>query len=279
MSIRAEPGAGRQRRPVVAALFGAIDPDRIAMSGHFVRRPDDLSRAEDRAAREGCDPDGAGGDRSAAADGAVADDVRRGRPGGQPAADPHALRRVWSRRKYEIEIGDTGHYAFSDACFPSPDCNPPTTLTQDESARPGAAVGAAVPRGLPERRPELRAVLPRAAPGRDGGVAAAVQGLALQGDRRSAASPLQSRRRRPGEASQGMTLRACSARGARSAADAFSSTGFGGAGFGTSRLSERGKIAASSSGSQRPRLTMVRAGAGSLMRAIVPPFTSRRSGR
>lgn len=27
----------------------------------------------------------------------------------------------------------TGHYAFSDACFPSPDCNPPVTATQDEA--------------------------------------------------------------------------------------------------------------------------------------------------
>ncbi len=35
--------------------------------------------------------------------------------------------------KYLVEIANTGHFAFSDGCFPSPDCNPPTTLTQDEA--------------------------------------------------------------------------------------------------------------------------------------------------
>jgi len=28
---------------------------------------------------------------------------------------------------------NAGHFAFSDSCFPSPDCNPPTTLTPDEA--------------------------------------------------------------------------------------------------------------------------------------------------
>jgi predicted dienelactone hydrolase len=35
--------------------------------------------------------------------------------------------------KYKVEIADTGHFAFSDGCFPSADCNPPVTLTQDEA--------------------------------------------------------------------------------------------------------------------------------------------------
>jgi predicted dienelactone hydrolase len=35
--------------------------------------------------------------------------------------------------KYLVEIAHAGHYAFSNGCFPSPDCNPPTTLTQDEA--------------------------------------------------------------------------------------------------------------------------------------------------
>src|SRR5262249_41595209 len=35
--------------------------------------------------------------------------------------------------KYKVEIDHAGHYAFSTGCFPSPDCNPPTTLTQDEA--------------------------------------------------------------------------------------------------------------------------------------------------
>jgi dienelactone hydrolase len=35
--------------------------------------------------------------------------------------------------RYKVEIEHAGHYAFSNLCFPSPDCNPPTTLTQDEA--------------------------------------------------------------------------------------------------------------------------------------------------
>ncbi len=35
--------------------------------------------------------------------------------------------------KYLVEVQHSGHYTFSDACFPGPDCNPPTTLTQDEA--------------------------------------------------------------------------------------------------------------------------------------------------
>jgi len=35
--------------------------------------------------------------------------------------------------KMLVEIEDAGHYAFSNACFPSSDCNPPTTLTQAEA--------------------------------------------------------------------------------------------------------------------------------------------------
>jgi len=35
--------------------------------------------------------------------------------------------------KLLVEVEHAGHYAFSNGCFPSPDCNPPTTLTQDEA--------------------------------------------------------------------------------------------------------------------------------------------------
>jgi predicted dienelactone hydrolase len=38
--------------------------------------------------------------------------------------------------KYKVEIEHAGHYAFSNLCFPSADCNPPTTLTQDEAHGP-----------------------------------------------------------------------------------------------------------------------------------------------
>lgn len=32
-----------------------------------------------------------------------------------------------------VSVHDAGHYAFSDGCFPSPDCNFPATLSQDEA--------------------------------------------------------------------------------------------------------------------------------------------------
>jgi len=35
--------------------------------------------------------------------------------------------------RYKVEIEHAGHYAFSNFCFPSADCMPPTTLTQDEA--------------------------------------------------------------------------------------------------------------------------------------------------
>ena len=38
-----------------------------------------------------------------------------------------------SAPKLKVEIEHAGHYAFSDGCFPGPDCSPPVTTTQDES--------------------------------------------------------------------------------------------------------------------------------------------------
>jgi dienelactone hydrolase len=35
--------------------------------------------------------------------------------------------------KFLAEIANAGHYAFSNGCFPSPDCSPPVTLTQPEA--------------------------------------------------------------------------------------------------------------------------------------------------
>ena len=35
--------------------------------------------------------------------------------------------------KHLVEVANAGHFAFSDGCFPGPDCNPPVTLTQDEA--------------------------------------------------------------------------------------------------------------------------------------------------
>jgi dienelactone hydrolase len=50
--------------------------------------------------------------------------------------DDPAIRDAYGRAhapKYLVEIQNTGHFAYSNGCFPSPDCNPPTTLTQDEA--------------------------------------------------------------------------------------------------------------------------------------------------
>jgi dienelactone hydrolase len=38
-----------------------------------------------------------------------------------------------STPKFLVEIEHAGHYAFSNLCFPSPDCQPPATLTQNEA--------------------------------------------------------------------------------------------------------------------------------------------------
>jgi predicted dienelactone hydrolase len=50
--------------------------------------------------------------------------------------DDNAIRAAYASGaapKYLVEIANAGHYTFSDLCFPSADCNPPTTLTQDEA--------------------------------------------------------------------------------------------------------------------------------------------------
>jgi dienelactone hydrolase len=50
--------------------------------------------------------------------------------------DNATARTAWTASatpKVLVEIEHAGHYAFSDLCFPSADCNPPTTLGQDEA--------------------------------------------------------------------------------------------------------------------------------------------------
>jgi predicted dienelactone hydrolase len=44
-----------------------------------------------------------------------------------------ALYDAASPPKARVEILDAGHYAFSNGCFPSPDCAPPATLDQNEA--------------------------------------------------------------------------------------------------------------------------------------------------
>jgi predicted dienelactone hydrolase len=45
----------------------------------------------------------------------------------------HGAYAAASTPKMFVEIGDAGHYAFSDGCFPSADCDPPRTRTQPEA--------------------------------------------------------------------------------------------------------------------------------------------------
>jgi hypothetical protein len=50
--------------------------------------------------------------------------------------DNEAARAAFARGtapRYLVEIENTGHFAFSNGCFPGPDCAPPATLTQDEA--------------------------------------------------------------------------------------------------------------------------------------------------
>jgi predicted dienelactone hydrolase len=50
--------------------------------------------------------------------------------------DDNAIRAAYASGaapKYLVEIKNAGHFAFSDRCFPLPDCDPPATLTQDEA--------------------------------------------------------------------------------------------------------------------------------------------------
>lgn len=44
-----------------------------------------------------------------------------------------AAYRLSARPKWLVNIRHTGHYAFSDGCFPGPDCDPPLVLTQAEA--------------------------------------------------------------------------------------------------------------------------------------------------
>jgi predicted dienelactone hydrolase len=116
-------------------FFGALDPDRIGMSGHsFGGFTVYFVVAQDARFK-------------------VAIPMAPATPGMQASLDVPSLfmlggidsvvnnpttRTAYTNStspKYKVEIDHAGHYAFSDLCFPSPDCNPPTTLSQDEAHR------------------------------------------------------------------------------------------------------------------------------------------------
>jgi predicted dienelactone hydrolase len=68
--------------------------------------------------------------------------------------------------KILVEIGDAGHYAFSDLCFPSDDCNPPVTRTQDEAHALVLRWVLPFLKVYLRRRPELRTLPERGAAAR-----------------------------------------------------------------------------------------------------------------
>ena len=117
-------------------FFGVLDPSRIGMSGHsFGGFTTFLVVAQDSRFK-------------------VAVPMAPATPGGNASFDVPSLmmlgnidsvvnlntaRQAYTNSdapKYKVEIEHAGHYAFSNLCFPSPDCNPPTTLTQDEAHGP-----------------------------------------------------------------------------------------------------------------------------------------------
>lgn len=123
LAANADPGS---------PFFGALDPGRIAMSGHSFGGLTTFLVAD-------LDP------RVKAAIPMAPAVV------GQPALSIPSLtllgqvdqvlpvepmRDVWERSaapKVLVEIRDAGHYAFSDFCRPGSDCNPPATLDPDEA--------------------------------------------------------------------------------------------------------------------------------------------------
>jgi dienelactone hydrolase len=117
----------------LSPFFGALDPSRIAMTGHsFGGLTTYLVQAiEPRVTvaipmAPAASPTQAGLTVPALTIlGAI--DARVSNPNARAAHDRGAT------PKALVEILDAGHYAFSNACFPSPDCNPPTTLTQPEA--------------------------------------------------------------------------------------------------------------------------------------------------
>jgi predicted dienelactone hydrolase len=113
-------------------FFGAIDEDRIAMTGHsFGGLTTFLVAGEDARIKVAVPMAPATPQNGSFTiplllvlgqiDSVVNNNTARG------AYDASASPR------YKVEIKHAGHYAFSNGCFPGPDCNPPTTLTQPEA--------------------------------------------------------------------------------------------------------------------------------------------------
>ena len=113
-------------------FFHRLDPDAIAMSGHsFGGLTTFLTAARDDRIRvamplaAASPPDGRFGIPSLTIIGDVDSVVNN-----QRSIDAH---RRSAHPKWLVSILHTGHYAFSDNCFPGPDCEPPLVLEQTEA--------------------------------------------------------------------------------------------------------------------------------------------------
>jgi dienelactone hydrolase len=112
-------------------FFGAVDPERIGMSGHSFGGLTTYLVQDIEPRVKVAIP-------MAPAVGGQVLDVPSLTMLGQidSVVSNAAIRDAYARAlppKVLIEIERAGHYAFSGLCFPSSDCNPPTTLTQDEA--------------------------------------------------------------------------------------------------------------------------------------------------
>jgi len=113
-------------------FFGAVDGSRVAMTGHsfgglttFLVAAQDPRVSVAVAMAPATPANGKFTLPSLIMDGTIDSVVNR------PAAEQAYANS--SPPKMLVEIEHAGHYAFSDGCFPSPDCKPPTTLTQAEA--------------------------------------------------------------------------------------------------------------------------------------------------
>jgi dienelactone hydrolase len=113
-------------------FFGLIDPDRLGMSGHsFGGLTTYLVQAQDPRFIMAMPlaPAALGNSQLTVPSLSMIGEID-GRVNNDAVRDAYESS---SAPKIIVEIERAGHYAFSDGCFPGPDCSPPTTTTQAES--------------------------------------------------------------------------------------------------------------------------------------------------
>ncbi len=115
-----------------ALLEGVLDPDRIAMTGHSFGGLTTYLVAEQDFRIDAAIPMAAATTTTSAL--SMPSLTLLGEI--DATVSNQLIREAFDRSnapKLEVTILHTGHFAFSDLCFPSPDCDPPRTLTQDEA--------------------------------------------------------------------------------------------------------------------------------------------------